>query len=70
MSTNAFVIVKNNDVTSALRLLKKKLKDEKVMVYFQAHLEYEKPSAKKRRKKLNAIKRTEIENELNKPNNQ
>ena len=65
MATNAFVIVKDNNVTNALRLLKKKLKDEKTMIEFQRHLEFEKPSERKRRKRLSSIKRIQTENKLN-----
>ena len=64
MATNAIVIVKDNNLTNALRLLKKKLKDEKTMIEFQKHLEFEKPSAKRRRKKLNGIKRMQSETML------
>jgi len=57
MATNAFVVVKDGKLELALKRLKKILKDEKTMIEYQNHLEFEKPSAKRRRKKLNSIKR-------------
>lgn len=51
------VEVKHNNVDKALRILKKKLFDEDRIKILMASRFYEKPSAKRRRRKLEAINR-------------
>lgn len=50
MAVNVSVEVRNNNVDSALKIFRKKLKDAEVMKYYEKHLAYEKPSVKKRRR--------------------
>ena len=52
------VIVRNNDVAKAMRILKKKLEREGVFQTLRLREYYEKPSAKKRREKKANINRT------------
>ena len=58
------VEVKNNDINAALRKLKKLLFKENVLKEYMAHCFYEKPSIKKRRRKLEAKRRISKENKL------
>lgn len=51
------VEVKHNNVDKALKILKKKLFDEDRIKILMASRFYEKPSAKRRRRKLEAINR-------------
>ena len=51
------VEVKHNNVDKALRILKKRLFDEDRIKILMASRFYEKPSAKRRRRKLEAINR-------------
>lgn len=63
-AVNAMVIVKNNDINSAIKLLKKKLKDNKTFVKYEEHLSYEKPSVKRKRKKQKALRAIKYESKL------
>lgn len=49
--------VRNNDVTGALRILKKKMNDEGVLTDLKKHEFYRPPSVKRREKHEAAIKR-------------
>lgn len=60
-AVNAWVKVHNNDVDFAMKQLKRKLKDENTMLKYEEHLAFEKPSVKKRRKQLQAIRRARYE---------
>lgn len=51
------VEVKNGNIESALKLLKKKMTREGVLRDLKKHKEYEKPSEKRRREKSDARKR-------------
>lgn len=48
------VEVRNNDINRALKELKKKVYRERILVEYKAHMQYEKPSEKKRRKRAEA----------------
>jgi small subunit ribosomal protein S21 len=48
------VIVKDNNVTTALRKFKKKIEDSGVLVAYMDKLHYEKPTQKRKRKKAAA----------------
>ncbi len=52
------VLVRDNNVDQALRVLKKKLQREGVFREMKARAAYEKPSEKKTREKAEAIRRT------------
>ena len=66
MAANVAVSLKNSNLDFALKKLKKKLKDNKVMLYFEEHIAFEKPSLKNRKKRLQAIRRNEYELRENK----
>ena len=51
------VVVKNDNVERAMRTLKKKLQKEGVLKEFKQRQYFEKPSAKRARKKAEGIKR-------------
>jgi small subunit ribosomal protein S21 len=51
------VIVRDNNVEQAIRVLKKKLQREGVFKQMKAHATYEKPSERRNRQKAQAIKR-------------
>ena len=51
-----FIQVKNNNVEKAMRIMKKKLMKDGVMRTLKEKQYFEKPSAKKRRKKKEAIR--------------
>tara|TARA_B100001996_G_C18409732_1_gene496395 strand:+ start:460 stop:666 length:207 start_codon:yes stop_codon:yes gene_type:complete len=51
------VVVNNNNVEKALRVLKKKLQKEGVLKDIKSKQYFEKPSAKRARKKAEGIKR-------------
>ena len=51
------VTVRDNNVEQALRVLKKKLQKEGVLKELKSRQYYEKPSAKRARKKAEGIKR-------------
>lgn len=68
MAVNVKIVVKNNNVDFALKLLKKKIKDFKTLVDYQETLAFEKPSVKKRKKRIDAIRRKDYESKLNKEN--
>lgn len=55
------VVVKNNDVGRAMRILKKKMFNEGIIQELMDRRCYVKPSVKKRRKKLDAIRRAKKE---------
>lgn len=61
MATNVAIEVRNNNIDFALKKLKKKIKDHRVLLTYQEHLEFEKPSAKKRKAKIKAIARQKFE---------
>lgn len=52
------VLVRDNNVEQALRVLKKKLQREGVFREMKARAAYEKPSEKRAREKAEAIRRT------------
>ncbi len=52
------VIVRDNNVDQALRVLKKKMQREGMFREMKARASYEKPSEKKTREKAEAIRRT------------
>lgn len=56
-AVNVTVFVKNNNVDFALKQLKKKMKDDRVMQLYEEHLAYEKPSTRKKRLKSKAIRK-------------
>lgn len=58
------VEVRNNDINKALKELKKKVYRERILIEYKQHMEYEKPSVKRRRKKAEARLRLEREREL------
>ena len=51
------VIVRKNNVTKALRILKKKLKEDGIMVELRQRMYYEKPSTKKQREHKQNLRR-------------
>lgn len=51
------VIVRNNDVEKAIRILKKKINQEGILKDLRKHEYYEKPSVKRRRRKAEAVNR-------------
>lgn len=61
MAANATVYVRNNNVDFALKQLKRKLKDADTMKIYEEHLAFEKPSVKRRKKLIQAIRRTQYE---------
>ena len=63
MATNAIVAVKNGNLDFALKDFKRKMKNYKVLEEFELHREFEKPSAKKRRKHIASIRRNAYETE-------
>lgn len=68
-AVNATVVVRNNNVDFALKQLKRKLKDADTMKKYEEHLAFEKPGIKRRRKKLQAIRRAKYELEQYKREN-
>lgn len=52
------VTVRNNNVKTALRILKKKLEQDGVMMELRRRQFYEKPSEKRREAKKQSIRRT------------
>lgn len=55
--SGTLVIVKNNDVNRALRKLKKKMQQERVLQDYRKKEYYEKPTERKKREKAAARKR-------------
>ncbi|NJO61079.1 MAG: 30S ribosomal protein S21 [Richelia sp. RM2_1_2] len=55
--TGLVVVVKNNDVEKAIRILKKKVNDEGILKDLRKKEFYEKPSVKKRRRHAESINR-------------
>ena len=51
------IVVRNNNVDQAMRVLKKKLQKEGVLKEIKSRQYFEKPSAKRARKKAEGIKR-------------
>ena len=51
------ITVRNNNVDQAMRILKKKLQKEGVLREIKSRQYFEKPSAKRKRKKAEGIKR-------------
>lgn len=51
------VVVRNNDIEKAIRILKKKVNQENIFKDLRKKEYYEKPSVKKRRRKAEAINR-------------
>ncbi len=51
------IIVRNNNVDQAMRVLKKKLQKEGILREIKSRQYFEKPSAKRARKKAEGIKR-------------
>lgn len=60
MAANFKIIVKNN-LDMALKILKKKMKDSRVMIQYQENQYFEKPSLKKRKQRKQAIARAKFE---------
>ena len=60
MAANFKIIVKNN-LDIALKILKKKMKDSRVMIQYQENQYFEKPSLKKRKQRKQAIARAKFE---------
>ncbi len=58
------VLVYNNDVNSAVKKLKKKMFDEGIIRELRDRRFYEAPSAKRRRKKAEAVRRAKKEQRL------
>ena len=52
------IVVRNNNVDQAMRVLKKKLQKEGVLREIKSRQYFEKPSAKRARKKAEGIKRS------------
>ena len=52
------VLVRDNNIDQALRVLKKKLQREGVLREMKAHRAYEKPSEKRKREQADAIRRS------------
>lgn len=61
-----YVIVRNGNVESALRIFKRKIKDANLMKEIESHRFYIKPSAKKRDMQHRQIARSKysVENDL------
>jgi ribosomal protein S21 len=57
-----YVEVKNNDVDSALRLFKRKMKEFQILELYKEKQEYVKPSEKRKRAKRAAILKQKKEN--------
>jgi ribosomal protein S21 len=57
-----YVEVKNNDVDSALRLFKRKMKEFQILELYKEKQEYVKPSEKRKRSKRAAILKQKKEN--------
>lgn len=55
------VKVINNDMATAMKKLKKKVFGERILFDYMKHQAYEKPSEKKRRRKNEAIRRYQRE---------
>lgn len=55
--SGTLVIVKNNDVNRALRKLKKKMQQERILQDYRKNEYYEKPTERKKREKAAARKR-------------
>ena len=51
------IVVRNNNVDQAMRVLKKKLQKEGILREIKSRQYFEKPSAKRARKKAEGIKR-------------
>ena len=51
------IVVRNNNVDQAMRVLKKKLQKEGVLREIKSRQYFEKPSAKRARKKAEGVKR-------------
>ena len=72
--TGTLVIVKNGDIDAAIRIFKKKMKKSSKLYLYQESLHYQKPSEKKRKKRLRAkirrmkeqgiFKEREVKNEI------
>ena len=58
MQRGCTVIVQNDQVDKALRKFKKKVQEEGILQEYKERQHYEKPSAKRKRKKDAAVKRT------------
>ena len=56
-----YVEVRGGDVMKALRIFKKKVQEEGILQEYKERQHYEKPSAKRKRQKDAAIKRTQRE---------
>jgi small subunit ribosomal protein S21 len=52
-----YVEVRNNDLNGALKLLKKLVYKERLLIEYRQKMQYEKPSEKRRRKRAEAILR-------------
>ena len=52
-----YVEVRNNDLNGALKLLKKLVYKERILIEYKQRMQYEKPSEKRRRKRAEAILR-------------
>jgi len=53
-----FVRVRNGDLDSALRVFSKKVKDSKLIIQIKENEYYEKPSVKKRRRRMASVLRS------------
>ena len=56
-SVGLSVKVYNNNIEAALKVFKRKVKDDNIMVDLQERQYYKKPSAKRREKKMKTISR-------------
>jgi len=65
-----YVEVRNNDLNGALKLLKKLVYKERILIEYKQHMQYEKPSEKRRRKRAEAVlRRKKLEQEANELSN-
>jgi ribosomal protein S21 len=55
------VIVRNGDITKALKIFKKKVNESGHLLELRERKEYTKPKTKRREQKLNAIRRNKLQ---------
>jgi small subunit ribosomal protein S21 len=65
MLVGMYVEVRNNDMNKALKELKKKVYRERILIEYKQRMAFEKPSAKRRRKRAEAILRRKKEEKQN-----
>lgn len=61
--TGIFVRVRNGDLDTALRVFNKKVKDSKLIIQIKENQYYEKPSVKKRRRRMASVLRNKHKSE-------